>query len=205
MSILYIKHLGGAEKAAVDIAVYNMNRSDTLMKDINQILRILGDGGYQFNKEKETFDLVELITDTLRHFKGSLVKKNLSFKLDMPGVFDVYLNRVSTQLLLHNVISNMVQYALKDSSLEIEIIDDGDYFSLISRNRSSKENIERMKNSEELFNVVDKASDEEHSYSSGNGLFLIKDLVHFLDGEYRYQSEGEEVILSLRIPVGGEK
>ena len=41
--------------------------------------------------------------------------------------------------------------------------------------------------------------DKEHTYSSGNGLFLIKDIIMILGGTYNYEAKDNNVKLSLFI------
>lgn len=88
---------------------------------------------------------------------------------------------VTFQLLIHNLISNLLQYAITDSTVSITLYEEDGYVTLCYRNESSPENILRMQQSEQIFNVI---GNNDNRYSSGNGLFLIKDLTRMLDGTY---------------------
>lgn len=196
-----IEQLEDKEKGIRDLGTYNINQSDKLLHSINDILKLLKEGNYGLNKEQETFDFMAMIFETLKLFKPGMVKKDLSFYVDGPDVLTVYLNKITMRLLLHNIFSNMVQYASEGTELSIEVVMEKDNIYLKAVNESSLENIEGMKKSEQLFNVMDQKETGDHLYSSGNGLFLIKDLIFLIGGKYGYAVQGNQVILSLHIPV----
>ncbi|MFV0392855.1 MAG: sensor histidine kinase [Coprobacillaceae bacterium] len=199
-----IEKLQNPQKETIDISVYNINRMDRLLKNINEILKVMGEDVYQLKLEKETFNLVTLVQETIKMFKTSLWNKNLSFVLDTEEEIVIYENKIAMRLLIHNIISNMVQYSKDNSELELKLYKSVSHIIISSKNNSGLENIDRMKRSEQLFNVVVEEKSKEHVYSSGNGLFLIKDLTSVLDGEYYYTTSEESVILELRIPMKQE-
>ena len=202
---LMVEKLDDSNNEAKDIGDYNIARTDVLLRDINSVLKVLNTDIYKINLDTEDFDLVTLAQEAAKLFRTAMLKKEMSFYLEAEESIMVHLNKITIQLLFHNLISNMVQYGLENSELEIGIEAVVETVHIITRNESSAVNIKRMESSQQLFNIVVEETTKEHVYSSGNGLFLIRDLVLLLGGEYQYSADGPQVILELSIPLrGGE-
>lgn len=185
---------------AVEIAQKNIAISDRLMKNINEVLAIMKKDVYSVVSEKEEIDLLELYTETLQLYQPQLFEKELYVNFEADEI-KIMANKASIQLLVHNLISNMVQYSKRKSELDIMVDYQNDTLVLRHQNESSKNNLERMKKSEQLFNVVQSEASGEHVYSSGNGLFLIKDLTELMHGVYQYSVEGNQVEICISLPV----
>lgn len=178
---------------------YNIEKTESILLDINNILKMMNND-YNVLEETELFDIVEIAVETTKLFQASLMEKDLYFLLDAPEKLLVYMNKVNMKLLIHNIISNAYQYAQRDSEINFKI-ELNDYQIIIEcKNSSNQEDIERMNRSEQLFNVVE-SQHEGNIYSSGNGLFLIKDLTAMFNGEYQMGSEGDIVTVVIQIPV----
>ncbi len=188
------------EEEALFLAQYNIARNQKLLQEVNDVLSLLRTNFEHVNEEHEAIDVVELLNTTLRMYNGWFLSKSFSLELDAPESLIVQANRVSLMLLLHNLISNMVQYALEGSELDIRVYYENDFLVVETKNESSNENIKRMKNSEQLFNVVVESKTKEHVYSSGNGLFLIRDLTRLLNGRDEVMVNNQTVTIKIMIP-----
>lgn len=187
------------QEEALFLAQYNITRNHKLLQEVNDVLRLLRTNFELVNEDKEKVDVIDLLNGTLRMYNAWFLSKSFGLNLDAPEALVVSINRVSLVLLMHNLISNMVQYALEGSELELKVYCEKKWLVLETINESSSENIDRMKRSEQLFNVV-VTNTKEHVYSSGNGLFLIRDLARLLNGKDEVLVDGQKVTIKIMLP-----
>lgn len=180
------------------VAKMNMTQSTKLMKRINDILKVLNQDNLTLENNISEFDLIALTYTTLQSFGKTFSNRGLQIEVDVPDVLMIQSNGVILQLLIHNLMSNIGHYALEDSIVNITINSLGDSVEMLYTNESSPENLERMKKSEFLFNVLNE--DKEHEHSSGNGLFLIKDLANLAKGHYNLITSENTVSISIILP-----
>ncbi|MFV0393632.1 MAG: sensor histidine kinase [Coprobacillaceae bacterium] len=190
---------------AYEIAGLNIQMNEKLMKTVNEILVIMKGDFYNIQAEVSRVDFIDVVVDTIKVFSKSFDEKGFALDFISPEVVSGYYNQATVQLLVHNLLSNMVQYAKENSKLTIQLDNIDNHIQLIFENESASYNIERMKNSEQLFNAIQLEDSEEHVYSSGNGLFLIKDLAQLLGGQYELQIENEKVTIIILLPEAGDK
>lgn len=180
------------------VASMNMKQSTKLMDRINEILKVLNQDNLTLENNISNFDLIALTYTTLRYFGQSFSKRGLMVEVDGPESLNIKSNKVILQLLIHNLMSNIGHYALPDSTVTISIHEHSDSVEMVYENESSPNNLERMKKSEFLFNVLNE--DKEHQHSSGNGLFLIKDLANLANGSYSLKTNDKDVFISIILP-----
>lgn len=177
-----------------EIGIYNQ-----LLLEINDILHQLRENVYQFDAGIELFDLVEMVRTSQLYQMNELKHKKLSFFFDGPEQAMIYQNKVAVRLLLHNISSNMVHYTLENSELEISLELIKNDAHLTFKNVTQKHHIQTIKESSNSPFLGPHAT-KDNSYSSGNGIYLIKDLAKFLHGSCEYQIEGDQVVIRLVIP-----
>lgn len=177
-----------------EIAIYNQ-----LLLEINDILHQLRENVYQFDAGIELFDLVEMVRTSQLYQMNELKYKKLSFFFDGPEQAMIYQNKVAVRLLLHNISSNMVHYTLENSELEISLELINNDAHLTFKNVTQKHHIQTIKESSNS-PFLGPHTTKDNSYSSGNGIYLIKDLAKFLHGSCEYQIEGNQVVIRLVIP-----
>ncbi|MGL9727692.1 sensor histidine kinase [Enterococcus sp. DIV0756] len=177
-----------------EVEVYNQ-----LLLEINDILHQLRENVYQFDAGLELFDLVEMVRTSQLYQMNELKHKKLSFFFDGPEQAMIYQNKVAVRLLLHNISSNMVHYTLENSELEISLEFIENEAHLTFKNAAEKHHIQTiMESSQSPF--IGPNTTKDYSYSSGNGIYLIKDLAKFLHGSCEYQIEEDYVVTRLVIP-----
>lgn len=93
----------------------------------------------------------------------------------------------------------MVHYTIENSELEIslEMVDNAAHLTF--KNVTQHHHIQTILESNTSPFIGPNAT-QDYSYSSGNGIYLIKDLANFLHGTCDYQIEGEHVVTRLVIP-----
>ena len=198
----FLEKLENPSQETIEIIQENIEMNDLLIKTVNEVLTIMKSDFYDVNQDLETIDVSQLTREALKLFSPLFVSKDYLIELEIEEEVTGYFNKATIQLLIHNLISNMAQYALAKSELLIQIENLETEILMIFQNESSLENIKRMKASEQLFNV-DKNDDGDFVYSSGNGLLLISDLVALYDGEYQLNIRDTIVEVKIHLPKKG--
>lgn len=183
---------------------YNVNAIDGFIKSVNSILALLAQDQYGVEFKMEPFNLSQLVSQSVRQFGPRIHAKDLGLDLEVPEEGEVVYSQVSMILLVNNLLSNMVQYALEGSELGFALSIVQNRIVVQTKNMSSMSDLERMQNSEQLFNIVVEEESKDHVYSSGNGLFLIKDLVKIMNGNYDYEVKEQVITITITLPLNNE-
>ncbi|QIK69181.1 sensor histidine kinase [Erysipelothrix sp. HDW6C] len=170
-----------------------------LIHNLNDVLRLMKDDVYTEIQAKEAVSIESMIIETVGLFKPTIRLNKLKVNISVDDMEDIFVNKPTLQLLIHNLISNMVQYAKPESKIIIEVFAENEEVQFNFHNESSLENTEYLLASEQIFNVVMDQSDGRHEFSGGNGLFLIKDLATILSGSYVLKIDGESVDIIITI------
>lgn len=179
----------------------NIEMYTELLTEINGILKVLREDVYSFEKTVEEIDGVKLVYNTQRHNVAEMRRKKMSFFFEGEEKELFYQNKVGVQLLFHNIFSNMALYSEEGSSIEVTMERIENQIVIISRNAASEKNRQRIRMGMK-FDTVSEAyvSDSGNVHSSGNGLYLIRQLAKYLGGECSYTFEEDTVITKLIIP-----
>ncbi len=188
-----------SQKTLDEITNFNVEEVSSIMHKVNQILKIISEKSKSMDQENGKIEIDCIVSETLKVFDIFIAQKRLSLNVEVPQDMVVKSNLATIRLLLHNIVSNMIQYALEKTEIELLIYYSSNRMTIISRNKSSRKNIERMRNSEQLFNQFDNGKD--NAFGSGNGLHLIKDLALMLDGEYNFEIVDDVVEVKTEIVV----
>lgn len=178
-----------------DITTETIQNIENVIKDINTILQVMNNG-FENYSEIEQFNVLSLVRESTQTFKPILENKSIFLDLVSEGTITLHQNVVYFRLLIYNLLSNAILYANEASEVIFEVSSDENTLRLRVKNSSSKEDIERLLRSEDLF-----SPNENQKYSSGNGLFLIKDLTELMKGTYHLEIEEETVIIRIELPV----
>lgn len=199
----FLKESVDMSKEARVVAEYNRERMDKIIGQVNEVLNLLDIDPKTMVEVKNEFDIIKLFKDIRKGFSLFIQKRKVSFSADMPEELLVYLNKVSIHLIIHNMLSNAVKYAKLASEIEFEIYVEDDVLYISCSNEASKKDIERIHNSEQLFTaIVDETNTEgEYVYSTGNGLYLIKELASLVEGTYSLADNQNTIVVSVNIPL----
>lgn len=180
----------------VKVTQRNQEINEGIIQEINTILKMLRTES-TVEPEITEIDLVTLITKAITRFKSSLQDKDLYVNFDAPEEAVIKTEESAMILLINNLLSNMTQYTQDHSELFITIDQTNNQIMMRFENPANKEDIKRMKKTEQLFNTVENPNTEKYEYSSGNGLYLIKDLTHMIGGTYSLNIKNDHVIIEV--------
>ncbi|MFV0362487.1 MAG: hypothetical protein ACK5LL_05280 [Suipraeoptans sp.] len=122
----------------------------------------------------------------------------MSISFEGPEKVIINHNKVGIQLLINNILSNVSYYSIDGSDIDINITENNDSVTLVSANLGDKENIDRiMKNKLMGYQTGDTNINKENKFSSGNGMYIIRDLKEILDCDYKQSIKGNRVISTL--------
>ncbi len=172
-----------------------------LLMEINGLLKVLREDVYTIDKSVEEIDGVALVYATQKHHVAEMRGKHMSFFFEGNEKEMFFQNKVGVQLLFHNVFSNMVLYSVPNSSIEIVMERSGQDIIILCKNQTDEKNMQRLRNGMKYDSLSDAfVSDSGNAFSSGNGLYLIRQLAKFLDGECNYTFEDDMVVTKLILP-----
>ncbi|MCP1103456.1 signal transduction histidine kinase [Aequitasia blattaphilus] len=191
------KHKRAMLKRNIDISV-------EILTEINGILKVLREDVYSLDKTVEKIDGVKVVYATQKHHVAEMRRKKMSFFFEGAEEEWFSQNKVGVQLLFHNIFSNMVLYSLEESSIEVTMERRGNQIVILSYNNTDEKNIQRIQIGMK-YDMVSEAyvSDSGNVHSSGNGLYLIRQLAKYLGGECSYRFDDHTVITELILPDKG--
>ncbi|MEG0327424.1 MAG: HAMP domain-containing sensor histidine kinase [Erysipelothrix sp.] len=188
-----------------EITEMNISHGKSLITQINDILKFMNqpDIVEKLNTDLKDIDINALMIQIFRQFKNQISGKHLDMDFISDESVNLHKNEVLIKLLLHNIISNMTQYASNDSTITVSALHtDNDGIELSFTNTTDPDNIRRMLQSQNLFNILE--SNRSHEFSSGQGLFLIKTITEMSGGIYTVSSDEDTITVSLLFSNNGE-
>lgn len=201
----FIRQLEDSDSKTREIAEYNMEQMADTIGQINEVLGLLDADVKEMTKVKDTFDVVKMFKEIRKGFYRFIEDKKLYLNAEMPEQLTVAINKVALRLILHNLFSNVTQYAEPNTDVDFELYAENGELNIHCQNVSSEANIERIYHSEELFTAIpdsDAAADSPYIYSTGNGLYLIKELTLLSKGTYDLRVNESDVIINITLPLG---
>jgi len=201
-------------KEAKMIANYNIRRIEAVMLKINDILKMMNTNMNVKVEADETFDVIALFNNISQGFNVLLDSREMMIFSNLEERINIVSNRVIFYLIIHNTLSNAIKYALNKTDIEVSIYTEDNFVYIKCSNVASLLNIERMSMSENIFVAADEEAvlekGKEHRYSSGNGLYLIKELTNSLNGTYNFSANATGNIsgtieITLTIPLKRSK
>lgn len=186
------------------ITEYNIERMEKIILRINDILNLMDTDVKGMMEVKNEFDVIDVFKNIRTVFENDLQNHALYLVAEIPEKLPVRMSKVAIHLIIHNLLSNAVKYGLPDSEIELGIYEESGQLIIECRNMTLEKNIERIQKSEDLFYSVKNESDTgdaEYVYSTGNGLYLIKELTNILHGAYELQIEENEIIIHAVLPI----
>lgn len=189
-------------KSVEVVTKYNVQRMDTMLNRVNDVLILLKQNVYQIENQIENFDLIRLFDDLLEEFLFFFSQHNLILEVIVPEHLNVIMNKFIVELVIHNLLSNVVEHALPETEVvfEIEEVDEKS-LKISCENDITLKDMERLRaiNNNSFANL----SASDYSYSSGNGIYLIKELVSFIKGtiSININEQDEKVSIEIMLPV----
>jgi len=166
---------------ARQISNYNIERMEKIMQQINDVLNLLNTDIKEMIEVQNEFDIVSLLKEIRNSLNTYRMQKDLFLDIIAPETLFVTLNKASLHLIIHNLLSNAVKYAQSDTEITFKIEETKEAIIISCANVATIDNINMMKKTEGIFFI----EDEEHEFSSGTGMFLIRELTQVIGGTYQ--------------------
>lgn len=171
-------------------------RIDTILQELNMTLRVMNDS-YLTSTQREDFDVAEVIQQTIRVLHSMIENQQLKVNTQIPTPLVIQQNIIYFKLLIHNLLSNTFQYANKNTDVNINIEINNTHLCIQIHNYANKDNLKQMQLSQNIFHSI-----PNNKYSSGHGLFLIKDITALMNGKYTIEIQKDSVLTNVSIPIG---
>lgn len=176
-----------------------------VLDEKSQKLKVLTDDLFEASKANsgnipvnlEKINLVSLITQGIGELDYKVKESNLEFKMNYKSE-KMYVMADGKLLWrsIENLFSNVFKYAVKNSRVYIDIIENDENIYLTIKNISAYElNI----SPDELMERFKRGDESRNSPGSGLGLSIAKSLIELQGGEFKIQIDGDlfKVILKL--------
>lgn len=150
--------------------------------------------------QKSTADFNDIILESKEKLKYAIANKSTNVVNNVSFENDFSIDRDKVLLIIINLLSNSIEYSPKDSTVEIDIIEGVDDFTLTIKDYG--EGIDESEK-DKIFNRFYQAHSGMNRTHRGQGLGLsvVKDLVDFLEGEIKFDSKlGEFTLFQITLP-----
>ena len=168
----------------------------TLLGMINEILDISKLESHSMKMNLQTFDVYNVIFETLNILKPLYERKNLELKLDLDHI-QITADYQKLQQILFNLINNAIKFTPSDGFIEISTAKRRKYIEL--RVKDNGCGIDKQYH-KRVFQKFEQINATENS--TGLGLTITKELVNLHNGKIKVESEkgkGAEFIVILPI------
>ncbi|MGO1819313.1 MAG: histidine kinase dimerization/phospho-acceptor domain-containing protein [Senegalia sp. (in: firmicutes)] len=171
----------------------------------SQKLKVLTDDLFEASKANsgnipvnlEKINLVSLISQGIGELDDRVQESDLEFKLNTKTK-DIYVLADGKLLwrAIENLFSNVFKYALNDSRVYIDILENKENVSLTIKNISAYElNI----SPDELMERFKRGDESRNSPGSGLGLSIAKSLIELQNGEFDIEIDGDLFKVTLKL------
>lgn len=161
-------------------------RLQVLIEDLFEISKATS-GNITLNIEN--IDVVSLMKQTLLELEDKLEEANLSVRNNMPeGKVILPLDSQRTFRVFENLVINMTKYAMPNTRVFIDIIENEKYVEIIMKNMAAEEITFNVDTIAERFVRGDESRNTE---GSGLGLAIAKSFVELQGGTFNISVDGD--------------
>lgn len=196
-----LKKLQAEEINIEDILTYNIEQMDESLKHVNETLNLLDADVEQMVEVRDYFDVTEIFHAIREGLRPTIEQKQLFLDAIIPDELFVNLNKVSVRLIIHNLLTNATNYAIEQSEITFSLYEEDGLLYIICENDTLAENVQRVQQSEELFSSITSNEQGNYVYSTGNGLYLTKELSNLLDGTYLLAIDENHITITISLPI----
>lgn len=189
-----------SDERARELAEYNIQHADDLLQSINEMLKVFTNDEQDLVLEKESVDLSKIVSEVRKTFAAQIRERKVLLDIEVPESLIIVSNKAMVKLLIHNILSNAIQYSLPETEILVNLFlnEEGNaVFECI--NTAAENNITRLQGDTEIQSFINK----DNKYSSGNGIIMINSLAQTLDAHYQRDIKDNQVIIDI-IFSGGE-
>jgi signal transduction histidine kinase len=178
-----------------------MKSNENVLLNINEILNIMNSDEKRSYLDKEYIELIKIVKQTIQLFKPIFNAKRIIFSMETPKEIWNYINPIVWKQILHNIISNASSYTDEGGIFEISIFEENNQIHIHAYN--DKKDYHEI-DFERVFDIFYHISDA-NKYSSGVGLYTVRNLVENCRGNCQFLPKGAGVELIVRLPKDGNK
>lgn len=190
------KYLQTATNSELAIADYNIAENKDLLNRINKLLASLSRNFNNADENIEYFDGIDLFYEIEDDLAVIINQKNLTINFSCTEKMMLCQNAFGVRLVLHNILLNAVKYTSEDSEIDVEFNVEQDEIEIICQNIATAEDIERLQSNR--FSATTEKSHEH--FSSGNGIYIIKEITKMLKGKADVTFDAETVKVLVSFP-----
>ncbi|MGY3777290.1 sensor histidine kinase [Isobaculum melis] len=202
ISLLNIEKLKENKSSQADMAQYltGLEENQTkLMLEINDMLKLMyTESAAEQQQKVRTIDLIKTVRDTIRLFLPVFKEKNIRYTIDVVQTIESTITPIELKQLLHNMISNVCQYADKNGEFILTIYEENQALHIEAYNDKIEVDSIDFEHVFDLFYHVDSV---DSKFGSGIGMYTIKNTVEHLNGSCHFYPTEKGVLLNLTMPL----
>ena len=184
-----------SQKEYVGVLDRKSKRLNILIEDLFEASKA-SSGNIELNLEE--IDIIALFRQTLGEMEEEIKKSNLQMRINIPDKKVICnLDGRRTYRIFENIMENILKYALENSRVYIDILDNNEEVTFIFKNISSYEMNFDASEITERFTRGDKSRNTE---GSGLGLSIAKSFVDLQKGHLEVVIDGDLFKLILNFP-----
>jgi len=189
------------ESTRSDLGTMRSN-SERLLLLVNQLLDFskIEKGGIQISLSLENID--RILTTTYRRFIPLIEQKNIRFDyLSDVTDLEIMTDQENLTKAVSNLLSNAAKYTHDRITLELDTHTDPAHYLISVRDNGPGLPPSEVSN---IFNPFYQVSGQ-HKSGTGLGLFLVKSIVHALQGEIEVKNDPDSgLTICLKLPLAGK-
>ncbi len=182
-------------KSYIDTIDKKSQRLKFLIEDLFEVSKATS-GNVQLNLVK--VDIVELMRQTQIELSDKINNSGLILKNNFPeNKIILNLDSQKTFRIFENLINNIAKYAMKDSRVYIDILEEEDCIEILLKNMSA---VEIDFNPNEIVERFARGDSSRNTEGSGLGLAISKSFVELQCGSFSVEVDGDlfKVIISFK-------
>lgn len=168
-----------------------MNIND-ILKASNQQLEIVTD---------EPIDLIPIIRQTLDHFQVLMKNKGLFGDINMPQRVTLKMSQIEAEQLLHNILSNVINYSPANEEFTLDVDEKDDQLILTIANEV--DDLSQI-DFDHVFDLFYHSQTAKNEFSTGLGMYTIAAIVQRNKGTYSFYPHEGKAYLTITLPIKGE-
>ncbi|MBX8935616.1 sensor histidine kinase KdpD [Enterococcus gilvus] len=176
-----------------------LKRQNTTLTNINDILKA---SNQQLEiVTDEPIDLIPIIRQTLDHFQVLMKNKGLFGDINMPQRVTLKMSQIEAEQLLHNILSNVINYSPENEEFTLDVDEEGDQLILTVSNEV--DDLSQI-DFDHVFDLFYHSQTAKNEFSTGLGMYTIAAIVQRNKGTYSFYPHEGKAYLTITLPIKGE-
>lgn len=177
-----------------------LERQNTMLRSINDILKA---SNQQVELMTETTtDLISIIRDTLNNFQVWMKNKGLYCEINMPQRVNLEISKIEAEQLLHNILSNVINYSPEGEEFTLDIDEkDGQMLLTVANEADNLNQIDF----DHVFDLFYHSQTARNTFSTGLGMYTIAAITQGNGGACSFYPRDGKVYLTVQLPLAGDE